>query len=211
MSHDDIVWYCISCLRFKVVYMLVRWTFVVEGVRIHCLNLGGLGAKSHSIGYCLNTITSWRLLQFEIASRCFSSPFIFLAWLSSEFSSSPEENSGFSYPKLFSLSSECSKVGFSSSFYLPLFLRRKALVFRLFIFFFDFLNKRVIIFLRFLIDSCWAWSISCCACCTRACSSISWISLEYQPYMQRLLSPLRVRWIRSHAGRVLIICFNPSN
>ena len=126
------------------------------------------------LGHGLTTPYSLRIASFEIASRHFSISFILLALLFSifKFSSSSEEYSGFSYPKLFSLPLEYLEVEFSPFFFLPLLLQEEALLFGLFFFFLNFFKQMSHYHLEIVYKLLLGLKISCCTCYARACFSI---------------------------------------
>ena len=168
MSHNGIVRYYIPSLRFKVVYVLVRWPFIVESMQGQCLEFGGVGScvpfcwVGSDYPHILETVSVCEnleaLLQFAHPLRITALVLwviFFFGW-------------GFMWLRvgmLFILGI-CRRWALSS-FCLPLDFLEGVLAF----IFFLSLNSYDIICLRVSINSYWARIISNCSCWTRASSS----------------------------------------
>ena len=169
---NDVVWYYILGLGLEVVYMLVRRTFAIKGLKCRHFELGRIGN---------NILLSWvwsdysRLLKIALFSNGFYAflkfthphrVIVFIFWTS--FFSGWK----FKLLKIEVVLTLCFlRSELSPSFCLPLLLLEEALDFGAFDFFFCLSSKSVIIFLRSLINSCWARSILFCTYCTQPCSS----------------------------------------
>ena len=171
-SHNSVIWYYVTSLGLEVVYVLVQGIFAVKGLQGRRFELGRIVS---------NIPLDWvwtgysRLLKIASTSNGFQVFFKFvhpLGVMASIFWASFLFRWRLGGSKLeLSLLSLFSKVEISPSFCFPLLLLEEAPGLEPFDFFFEFVNKRVIICLRSSIVFCRAQNISCCSVCTKAWSS----------------------------------------